>query len=155
MGCTCHDAGDGLTALDLINDHPIDLLLIDMNLREMNGYDVCSALRAHPPRPHLKVVVMSGYGGPDERAAALEHGADDFLPKPLALPQLAAAVQHHLRLKAAQDRVDQLARHLMTANTQLEHSLQTRDRDVRQARTRSCSGWPRWQNCARAGRLAT
>jgi response regulator RpfG family c-di-GMP phosphodiesterase len=51
----------------------------------------------------------------------------------LALPQLVAAVQHLLRLKSAQDRVDQLARNLMMVNTQLEQSLETRNRDVRQA----------------------
>src|SRR5262249_58942911 len=98
-GYTCHEAQDGLTAMEVINDHPIDLLLIDMMLKEMNGYDVCTALRAHPPRLHLKIVVMSGYGSPDERATALEHGADDFLPKPLALPQLAAAGQQPVRWK--------------------------------------------------------
>src|SRR5262249_20868437 len=102
-------------------------------LRERHRYDVGPALGAPPPRPHVKVILMTGYASPDERATALEHGADDFLPKPLGLPQLAAAVQHQLRLKAAQDRVDQLARHLMTANTQLEHGLETRDRDVRRA----------------------
>ena len=133
MGCVCHEAGDGMTALDQISDHPIDLILIDLKLPQMNGYDVCAALREHPPRPHLKVIITSGYASPDERATAFEHGADDFLPKPLALPQLAAAVQHHLRLKAAQDRVDQLARHLMTVNKQLEHSLHTRDHDLRRA----------------------
>src|SRR5262249_55995297 len=96
MGCTCHEAGDGLMAMDLINDHPIDLILLDMMLPEMNGYDICTALRAHPPRPHVKVILMTGYANPDERATALEHGADDFLPNPLGLPQLPPPLQHQL-----------------------------------------------------------
>ena len=47
---------------------------IDLKLPELNGYDVCTALRAHPPRAHLKIIMMSGYADPDERATALEHG---------------------------------------------------------------------------------
>src|SRR4029453_2318347 len=39
MGYTCYEAQDGLTAMDLINDFPIDLILVDVMLREMNGYD--------------------------------------------------------------------------------------------------------------------
>jgi putative two-component system response regulator len=87
----------------------------------------------HPPRPHLKIVIVSGSEKPDELAIALDNGADDYISKPVPLPQLAARVQHNLRLKAAQDQLDQLARHLMTINKQLEHSLKNRDRDVRRA----------------------
>lgn len=133
MGCVCYEAEEGLMAMDILNEKPIDLLLLDLNLPSVHGYDICVALREHPPRPHLKIVIMTGFSGPDERANALEYGADDFIPKPIVLPHLAAQVQHHLRMKSAQDRLDQLARHLMTVNGQLEHSLQTRDRDVRRA----------------------
>ena len=133
MGCECHDERDGFAAMDLINSEPIDLLLLDLNLQGLDGYDVCQALREHPPRPHLKILIMSDQAEPDERAHALENGADDFIPKPIALPQLMAQVQHNLRLKSAQDRVDQLARHLMEANKQLEHSLASRETDVRRA----------------------
>src|SRR5262249_57004348 len=44
MGCTCYEAGDGLTAMDLINDHPIDLILLGMMLPEVNCSDLCTAL---------------------------------------------------------------------------------------------------------------
>ena len=66
MGATCHEAGDGLTALELISNYPIDMILIDLRLPEMNGYDVFAQRSAHPPRPHLKIILMSGFGNADE-----------------------------------------------------------------------------------------
>ena len=131
LGCIVYEAEEPLTAMETINAKPVDLLLLDLNLPGVHGYEVCKALRAHPPRPHLKIMIASGDGGPDEVTTAMENGADDFIAKPVPLAQLTARVQHNLRLKGAQDRLDQLARHMMTVNKQLEHSLQTRDRDAR------------------------
>lgn len=133
VGCTCYEAEDAITGMELLNSQPIDLLIVDLNLPNVNGYEVCKALRAHPPRAHMKILVVSGAGGPDELAVALENGADDFIPKPISLAQLSARVQHALKLKGAQDRLDQVARHLQTVNKHLEHSLQTRDRDAKRA----------------------
>jgi response regulator RpfG family c-di-GMP phosphodiesterase len=132
-GCVCYEAEEALSAMDVINEKPIDLVLLDLKLPNIHGYDVCKALRAHPPRAYLKILITSGVAGATDLAAALEHGADDFVPKPIALTQLAAQVQHALRLKEAQDRLDALARHMMTVNKQLEHSLLTRGSDVRRA----------------------
>jgi putative two-component system response regulator len=131
LGCVAYEVEEPLTAMEMINAEPVDLLLLDLELPGVHGYEVCKALRAHPPRAHLKIVIVSGSGGSEELTRAMENGADDFLPKPAPLDQLAARIQHNLRLKGAQDRLDQLARHMMTVNKQLEHSLQTRDRDAR------------------------
>lgn len=133
IGAICYEAEDGITAMDLITEKPIDVILLDLQMPNVHGYDILRALRAHPPRPYLKVLISSGRGSSTELAQALENGADDFIPKPAPVPQLIAQVQHALRLKDAQDRLDQLARHMMTVNKQLEHSLQTRDADVRRA----------------------
>jgi response regulator RpfG family c-di-GMP phosphodiesterase len=132
-GCICYEAQEALSAMDVINEKPIDLVLLDLNLPNVHGYDVCRALREHPPRAYLKILVASAAGGPDELATAIGNGADDFVPKPVPPNQLAAKVQHALHLKEAQDGLDQLARHLMTVNKQLENSLVTRAGDVRRA----------------------
>lgn len=133
LNLVCHEAADGMTAMELIHDQPIDLVLLDLNLPGLHGYDICRELRAHPPRPHLKVMAMSGMTNPDELAVALGHGADDFLGKPLRVAHLSGRVQHALRMKAAQDRVDHLARHLISVNRQLENSLKAREADVDRA----------------------
>ncbi|HEV3145919.1 MAG TPA: protein kinase [Gemmataceae bacterium] len=130
MGCVCYDIEDAVTAMEMLHARPIDLALIDRDMPGMNGYDICKDLREHPPRPHLKVLILAA-GGPEDLAQALEHGADDFVPMPIVPPHLAAQIQHALRMKEAQDRLDHLARNLLAMNKQLEHSLQTRDRDVK------------------------
>lgn len=133
LNLICHEATEGVTAMETIHGQPIDLLLLDLNLPGLHGYDICRELRTHPARPHMKIIVMTGMGDPDELAMALKHGADDVLTKPLRVAHLAARVQHALRMKTAQDQLDQLARHLLTVNQQLEHSLEARDADVRRA----------------------
>jgi response regulator RpfG family c-di-GMP phosphodiesterase/serine/threonine protein kinase len=133
LGCLCAEAVDGPSALGRIRQEPCDLLLLDLALSGGDSYDVCRQLRDRPPRPHLKILIMSDHGGKNELTEALAHGADDFIVKPFDPRQLAAKLQYTLRLKDAQDRADRLARNLLITNQQLEHSLQARASDVRQA----------------------
>ncbi|HLW65845.1 MAG TPA: HD domain-containing phosphohydrolase, partial [Gemmataceae bacterium] len=130
MGCVCYDADDSITGMEILHARPIDLALIARDLPGIPGYDMCKDLRENPPRPHLKLLIIAP-GSPEDLAEVLDHGADDFVPKPISPPHLAAQIQHALRMKEAQDRLDYLARNLLAMNRQLEHSLQTRDRDVK------------------------
>jgi response regulator RpfG family c-di-GMP phosphodiesterase len=132
-GYVCAEAPDGEAALDLARRDPFDLVLLDLTLPGIDGYEVCLRLREHPPREHLKIIIVSGRGDQDQLAEALPRGADDYVPKPFATRQLEAKVRHALQLKEAQDRVDQLGRHLLATNRQLEQSLEARAADVRQA----------------------
>jgi putative two-component system response regulator len=81
----------------------------------------------------LKLIVHGEAASPHAFAEAMLKGADDFLPHPLDLTHLAAKVQHVLRLKSAQDRADRFAQHMLHINLQVQHSLQARSHDVRQA----------------------
>src|SRR5262245_43937298 len=89
LGCIVDEAEESMSAMEVINTKPIDLLLLDLNLPGIHGYEVCKALRAHPPRAHLKIVIASGDGAPNELTTALNHGADDFIGKPVPLSELA------------------------------------------------------------------
>ncbi len=66
LGCVVYEAEEPLTAMEMINAEPVDLLLLDLELPGVHGYEVCKALRAHPPRAHLKIVIVSGSGGAEE-----------------------------------------------------------------------------------------
>jgi response regulator RpfG family c-di-GMP phosphodiesterase len=133
LGCLCAEAGDGELALEIARGEPPDLLLLDVRLPRADGHEVCRQLRDRPPRPHLKIFLMKERGGTNDLTEALACGADDCVSKPFDARQLAAKVQYTLRLKDAQDRADSLARNLLLANRQLEHSLQARAGDVRRA----------------------
>jgi response regulator RpfG family c-di-GMP phosphodiesterase len=132
-GCQCVEAADGETALDLLHQEPFDLVLLDLGLPGMDGYEVCRWLRERPPQPHLKIIIVSGRGNQDQLAESLPRGADDYVPKPFATRQLEAKVRHALQLKDAQDRLDALTHNLLRTNRQLEQSLTARAGDVRQA----------------------
>jgi response regulator RpfG family c-di-GMP phosphodiesterase len=133
-GLRCDEASNGPQALAAVHDKPYDLVLLDIAMPGMSGMDVCRKLRQHPPSPHLKIIMVSAHASADEMALMLSSGADDYLTKPFSLVQLSARVQAALRLKEAQDRSDQLTRHLLTINQQLEQNLSARDSDLVHAR---------------------
>jgi putative two-component system response regulator len=76
--------------------------------------------------------VVSGVPDQTELSEALIRGADDYLPKPFVPRELLAKVRHAFTQKNALDQYDNLHRHLLTSNVQLEHSLVARDQDIRQ-----------------------
>ena len=133
LGCHCDEAADAAQAFEAVQKHSYDLLLLDLNLPDMDGYDVCRKLREGPKRGNFKIIVISGRGDQNQLAEALPRGADDYIPKPFGVRQLEARAQHALRLKEAQDQADFLAHQLVFTNRQLENSLAARTSDVRQA----------------------
>ena len=133
-GIHCDEAPNGLLGLETALTTPYDLILLDVDMPGMTGGEVCRRLREAPPSPHLKIVMMSGRVTQDEMARMLLAGADDYLSKPLSVVQLHARVRAALRLKDAQDGSDQLNRHLLTLNQELERSLSARDSDLVESR---------------------
>jgi response regulator RpfG family c-di-GMP phosphodiesterase len=132
MGCECVEADDGPAALKAAEE-PFDLVLLDVRMPGMDGFEVCRRMRERAPQSHVKIIVVSGNGDTDELAQALPRGADDYIAKPFSVAQMIAKVEHVLKLKAAQEREDWLAEQLRKANDQLRMSLEARAADVRQA----------------------
>jgi response regulator RpfG family c-di-GMP phosphodiesterase len=133
LGCACDEVGNAAAALAAIQRQPYDLVLLDLNLPDGSGYEVCRILRERPPRAHCKIIVVSGQGDHNVLAESLPLGADDFIPKPFGVRQLEARAQHALQLKSAQEQADFIASQLVRTNSQLENSLAARTSDVRQA----------------------
>ena len=133
LGCLVGEAEGGEEALAILRSEPCDLALIHQTLPDLPGHEVCRRLRERPPGRTSRSSLPAIQGDPTDLTAALALGADDLVAYPLDLRQLAAKLQYLLRLRDAQDRIDQLARNLLMANRQLEDSLQARSSDVRQA----------------------
>jgi response regulator RpfG family c-di-GMP phosphodiesterase/serine/threonine protein kinase len=133
IGCVCGEAKDGEQALEMLRTEAHDLVLLDLNLPGMDGFEVCRRLREQLPGSHFKVVIISGLANHDHLVEGLLRGADDYLPKPFSFRELEAKVRHALHLKDVQDRVDSLGRQVLLTNMQLEQSLLARAADVRQA----------------------
>jgi len=98
-------ANSGPQALELIEDSAPDLVLLDVMMPGMSGYDVCRTLRADPRHALLPVVLVTALDPATERVKGLDAGADDFISKPINQAELFARVRSLLRVKALQDQL--------------------------------------------------
>ncbi len=113
-------ASSGAEALQLIATEPPDLVLLDVVMPQMSGYEVCRKIRENPATGVLPVVMVTALDPGQERIKGLDAGADDFLTKPINQAELLARVRSLLRIKGLYDTVGDLARQLAENNRTLE-----------------------------------
>ena len=89
-------AYDGISALDLAESNGPDLILIDIMMPMMSGYEVCEQLRANPQTQNIPIITMSSAHTPDARAHSIKHGATTLLMKPFQPAELVAQIRRHL-----------------------------------------------------------
>jgi DNA-binding response OmpR family regulator len=88
-------APDGVKGLKSALEHEIDLLLLDIMLPGMNGYEICRKVKAE--KPELPVIILTARGSEMDKVAGLDIGADDYLTKPFSLPELLARIRAAFR----------------------------------------------------------
>jgi len=115
-------AHSGREALAVVAEEPADLVLLDILMPEMDGYEVCRALRAQPDTSFLPVVMITA-SGEQEKVAAIEAGADDFIAKPVDQAELLARVKSLLRIKSYHDTIEAQAAELAAWNRELEQRV--------------------------------
>ena len=103
-------ASSGAEALAAIAAAPPDLVLLDVVMPGMSGYDVCREIRAATATAMLPVIMVTALDPVQERIKGLEAGADDFLIKPIHPPELIARVRSLLRIKRQIERLERLKR---------------------------------------------
>jgi adenylate cyclase len=112
-------AANGTAAVEMIGTVQPDLVLLDIVMPGLNGYDVCRRLRDDPATRFLPIVMITA-SGDQERVQALEAGADDFIAKPFNQLELLARVRSLLRLKEYYDTIKQQSNELAEWNRTLE-----------------------------------
>jgi class 3 adenylate cyclase/CheY-like chemotaxis protein len=117
-------AGSGAEALAQIKREQPDLVLLDVMMPNMTGYEVCSKIRANPATVFLPVIMLTGMDANVERIKGIEAGADDFLSKPASHPELLARVRSLIRIKQLHDTVEAQIRQLSEWNKTLEKRVQ-------------------------------
>lgn len=102
-------ASSGAEALEIINHFPPDLILLDIVMPEMNGFELCRTTKADSSTRNIPVIMVSGSFRDSDEALkqAFDAGAMDFIPKPIRRPEILARVKSALSLKWANDSVRQ------------------------------------------------
>lgn len=117
-------ANSGERALQIARGPDIpDLILLDVMMPEMNGYDVCRALKADVATRDIPVIFLTARSDIEDEEAGLALGAVDYIAKPISPPIVLARVKAHLALKASAD-------FLRDQNAYLEREIQRRTRDA-------------------------
>jgi class 3 adenylate cyclase/CheY-like chemotaxis protein len=115
--------GSGEAALAAVQERLPDLVLLDVLMPGMDGYEVCQCLRADERTRFLPVVMITA-SGDQEKVRALEAGADDFISKPFDQSELLARVRSLLRIKRYHDTIEQQTAELQAWNRELEERVQ-------------------------------
>jgi two-component system NtrC family sensor kinase len=119
------EAGTAEEALTQVKGRP-DLVLLDVGLPGMNGYEVCHRIKSDPDTRSIPVLQMSAsYVSSRHRVIGLEGGADGYLTPPLDGPELLANVKAMLRLRAAEERASQQASEIEAARAELHAVVQS------------------------------
>jgi response regulator RpfG family c-di-GMP phosphodiesterase len=113
-------AANGREALELLQEKPIDLVLLDIMMPEMNGYEVLERLKADPDLRHIPIIMISAVDEIESVIRCIELGAEDYLSKPFNPTLLRARVGASLERKRLHDQVRAQAADLATWNKTLE-----------------------------------
>ena len=129
LGFAVETCASGAEALRIIESGPVDLLVLDFEMPEMDGAEICARLRAHPVPglADLPIILLTGHAGEDEEVRCLQAGANDFVTKPVSVAVLEARIQTQLRVRA-------LRAELQVRNAELERWQREQEADLEAAR---------------------
>lgn len=106
-------ANNGQKALQIAQGtSPPDLILLDIMMPELSGYEVCLRLKSNPATRDIPVIFLTALTTAEDERKGLEHGAEDYITKPVSLAILRARVKTHLRIKATIDFLSRKAAYL-------------------------------------------
>jgi class 3 adenylate cyclase len=116
-------ASSGEEALDVLGKEHPDLVLLDIVMPGMDGYEVCRRIREDPGTAFLPVIMITA-SGEEQKICAIESGADDFINKPFDQAELLARVRSLVRVKRYHDTIERQAAELARWNRELEQRVQ-------------------------------
>jgi signal transduction histidine kinase len=124
-GYTISTAENGISALAQLKASPCDLVLLDLMMPGMDGYEVTKHIRGDMKLPqYIPILLITAHDAPNV-AHGLDLGADDFIRKPVTVDELLARVRSLLRLKHSMDERDEIARQREDFVSRLTHDLRT------------------------------
>ena len=124
-------AASGEEALEKLSGNQIDLVLLDVMMPRMSGFEVLEKLRADKKTRLIPVVMITAHKETEDRVKALEAGCDDFISKPFDKHELLARVKSLLRIKSLHDEVDEAREYAENIINTVREPLIALDQDLR------------------------
>jgi two-component system, cell cycle response regulator len=118
-GLNVETATNGQEALDSVMANPPHLILLDVMMPLIDGYEVARRIKSDEALPFVPIILVTARDSTQDKVEGLDAGADDYLTKPINFPELEARVRSMLRIKRLQDELDQKNRELEVANRRL------------------------------------
>jgi sigma-B regulation protein RsbU (phosphoserine phosphatase) len=125
-------ATNGATALKIAEKQPPDIILLDIMMPDMDGYEVCRRLKSNPATASIPVIFLTAKGETSDEAEGFALGAADYIHKPVNPPLLQARVGTHVALKKSIDNLQELSDALAAAKERMEIELNV-GRDIQQS----------------------
>lgn len=125
-GYCVRPASDGALALKSVAAKTPDLILLDVSMPDMDGYEVCRRLKADEKSSRIPVIFISAFGDTHQKVTGFEAGGIDYITKPFEAEEVLARVRTHLRLRHAEEA-------LRNAQSTLELRVQERTAELRRA----------------------
>lgn len=117
-------AADGATALQVLSRHPVSLVLLDLMMPVMDGHEVLERIKADHRLRHIPVIIITAVEDLETAARCIQHGAEDYLPKPFNVVLLKARIRAALERLGVHEQQEQYREALRQNNTRLEERVQ-------------------------------
>jgi two-component system, sensor histidine kinase and response regulator len=134
QGYKVQKATSGLEALDKVNQQLPDIILLDIRMPDINGYEVCTRLKANPVTKDIPIIFISSIEEPSEKVEAFSVGGVDYISKPFQLIEVLARIETHLRLCSLQKKLQEQNEQLQLSADVLSRSL-IQERELSQMKT--------------------
>ena len=95
-GYNVFTAADGIEALDLVKRQDVDLILLDIDMPRMNGYQLCKLLKRDPNYKHIPIVMLTAKSAETDRVWGLKAGSDEYLTKPFNYAKVKEVIKRFL-----------------------------------------------------------
>ena len=120
VDCQAIPARDGLEALEIITKDPPDLILLDVMMPKMSGFEVCKRIKNDPKTTDIPVIMVTALNEFGDIERAIDSGTDDFLSKPVNKLELLTRIKTMLKLKHLSDKLERTLAYLSEIEKQAQ-----------------------------------